>query len=318
MNILFVVSKVYPKKSLKKFKKIHKNANFIFVKDNNEKAIIKNIHLADALINCPRKYFNNNLLSKAKKIKWVHTGGAGVDEYLFPEFVKSNIIFTNGRILQGPEIADHAIGLLLLISRNLHLHIKKINQKKIRRPIELYKKTCGIVGLGGIGLCVAERLKTFGMKIIGISEDLVPLVSFVDEQHRLNKMFDILPNLDVVICTVPLTKKTFKFFNYKFFKRMKKDSIFINVSRGKVVDTEILLKNKIFSKFRGIGLDVTDPEPLTKNHKLHKISNVVLTRHTAGLSDKNRERAVRLAEENISRFLKKEPLLNVVDKSKGY
>ena len=99
---------------------------------------------------------------------------------------------------------------------------------------------------------------------------------------------------------------------------MKKDSIFINVSRGKVVDTEILLKNKIFSKFRGIGLDVTDPEPLTKNHKLHKISNVVLTRHTAGLSDKNRERAVRLAEENISRFLKKEPLLNVVDKSKGY
>ena len=88
MNILFVVSKVYPKKSLKKFKKIHKNANFIFVKDNNEKAIIKNIHLADALINCPRKYFNNNLLSKAKKIRWVHSGAAGVDEYLFPEFVK--------------------------------------------------------------------------------------------------------------------------------------------------------------------------------------------------------------------------------------
>ena len=99
---------------------------------------------------------------------------------------------------------------------------------------------------------------------------------------------------------------------------MKKDSIFINVSRGKIVKTNDLLKNKLYLKFRGIGLDVTNPEPLQKKHKLNKLRNVIISHHSAGLSDKNRDRASELAIKNIKRFLKNKPLLNIVDKTKGY
>ena len=100
-------------------------------------------------------------------MKWVHIGGAGVETFLFSEFVNSHIILTSGKLLQGPSVADHAIALLLAISRNLHLHIRKENLKNIKRPIELRGKTCGILGIGGIGFLVAERLKSFGMRIFG-------------------------------------------------------------------------------------------------------------------------------------------------------
>ena len=259
-----------------------------------------------------------NSSKKAKKLKWLHTSSAGVDEYLIPELIKSNITFTNGKIIQGPEIADHAIGLLLCITRNLHFYIKNVYKKINQRPIELKGKTCGILGLGGIGLCIAERLKRFDMKIVGISEELIPLLSFVDEFYTSEKLLEVLPKLDVFICTAPLTKNTFNLIDEKHLKKMKKGSVFINVSRGEVVKTSALLKNNLYLKFRGVGLDVTNPEPLSKNHKLNNLNNVILTKHSAGHSDKNRERAYDLIVLNIKRFLKNKHLLNIVDKVKGY
>ena len=99
---------------------------------------------------------------------------------------------------------------------------------------------------------------------------------------------------------------------------MKKNSILINVSRGNVLKTDDLLKNDIFKKFKGIGLDVTSPEPLKKNHVLLKQHNIILTNHSAGLSDNNRKRSRDLVETNIKRFLNDESLLNLVNKQKGY
>lgn len=317
-NILIVGNKKTVKYFSKNKRKHFKKANIIFIEDTSPKEIHDNIINADALIDCPRRFFDNNLLSKAKKLKWVHIGGAGIETFLFPEFVNSNIILTNGKQLQGPSVADHAIALLLTISRNIHLHVKKENIKKMKRPIELRGKTCGVLGLGGIGFLVSERLKSFGMNIIGFSEDLIPLSFSVDKFLTSNKLYDYLPILDVVICCAPLTKKTEKLFNDKYFKKMKKDSIFINVSRGKIVDTNSLIKKSIYTKLRGIGLDVTDPEPLTNKHKLKKIKNIILSNHTAGPSDHNRERSNKLMIENLERFINNDSLLNIVDKVKGY
>ena len=317
-NIYLTLNQFHKKMFLKKIKNENFKKNLIFIDPENKKKILSKIHLADALINCPRKYFSKEILMKAKRLKWVHTGSAGVDEYLIPEFIKTNITFTNGKIIQGPEIADHAIGLLLCITRNLHFHVKGAHKEIKQRPIELTGKTCGIFGLGGIGLCVAERLKNFGMKIVGISEELVPLVSFVDEFHTSEKLLEILPRLDVFICAAPLTEKTSNLIDEKHLKKMKKGSIFINVSRGEVVKTSAILKNNLYLKFRGMGLDVTNPEPLSKNHRLNNLENVILTNHSAGLSDKNRERSYDLIVLNIKRFLRNEHLLNTVDKVKGY
>ena len=156
------------------------------------------------------------------------------------------------------------------------------------------------------------------MKIISISEELIPLISFVDEFYTSEKLLTILPKLDVLVCAAPYTKDTSNLLDEKHFNKMKKNSIFINVSRGKIVKVNALLKNNLYLKFRGIGLDVTNPEPLPQNHKLNNIKNIIVSNHSAGLSDKNRERSNKLVIKNIKRFLKNKPLLNVVDKIKGY
>ena len=317
-KIILFDSGTFPKNFLSRIKKKFKNIKLIIIRDGNLRKLNEEIVFAHALINCPRRYFDNTLILKSRKLEWVHTAAAGVDEYLFPNFIKSKIIFTNGRILQGPEIADHAIGLLLSITRNIHYFIKNIDKKNMPRPIELNGKVCGIIGMGGIGMCLAERLKTFGMKIVSISEELVPLVSFIDEQHDSSKLLKILPSCDVVICAAPLTKDTKKIFNQRSFNKMKKNSIFINVSRGPLVDTKALIKNNLYKKFKGIGLDVVEGEPLPKNHKLRKANNVVLTNHIAGLSDNNRSRAYEFLIKNLERYLNNKPLLNLVDKVKGY
>ena len=314
-NILLIDSPTYPKNFRKYLSKIS-NGKVIIVKEDKEE-IIKNIKNANGLVNCPRRFFDNNILKSAKNLEWVHTGGAGVEEYLFNEFINSDIKFTNGRILQGPEIADHAIGLILSISRNIYLYARG-EKNKFKRPIELNNKVCGIIGLGGIGLLVAERLKTFGMKIIGFSEELYPMISFIDETYRGNNLKNHISKMDVVVCTAPLTKHTKKLFDKSLLSKMKDQSILVNVSRGSLIDPEALLDKKINSKFLGIGLDVTDPDPLPKNHKLRKLRNIIITNHSSGLSDNNRLRSKNLMIENISRFCNGMNLLNVVDKKKGY
>lgn len=316
--IININKKVYDRKFFLNLKKSYKNHQFISLSEKEFKISLEKFKDIDALINFSAKLFDELETSKLRKLKWIHTGSAGVESFMTEEFKRSKVILTNGKILQGTEIADHAIGLVLTFSRNIHLHIKKLKIEEINRPIELYKKKCAIVGLGGIGLCTAERLKTFGMDIDGYNNELIPMVSFVDNLFPLRNFYQKANDYDVIINSLPLTSKTKKFFNEKTFKKMKKNSIFINVSRGKVIEMKSLENKNLIKKFRGIGLDVTDPEPLPKKSILNSSSNVILTNHSSGLSDKNRIRSKLLVEENIKRFIYKESLLNIVDKNKEY
>jgi len=313
---------IYENKSsfVKKIKKALKGqkVSLIFVNSKNIKKINKCIEQADALINIPRLIFDKKLLRKARKLKWIHIGGAGIETFLFEEFVKSRVLFTNGKIIQGPSVSDHAVAILLAFTRNLNGQIKNLKYEKMNRPIELKGKVCGVFGVGGIGQLVSEKLNSFGMKIIGFNDDLVPISHIYSDIFLYDKLIKKAGDLDVLICCAPLTKKTENFFDEKIFSKMKKDSIFINVSRGGLVKTNCFKNKKISSKFRGIGLDVTDPEPLPKNNFLRKMNNVLLTDHTAGPSDKNRERSLDLMLENLRRFLNNLNLLNIVDKKKGY
>lgn len=266
----------------------------------------------------PRSIFDQNLLKKSKNLKWLHIGGAGIETFLFEDFIKSKVKFTNGKILQGPSVSDHAIAILLAFTRNLNYQIKNLDHNLPNRPIELKNKTCGVFGVGGIGQLVAEKLHSFGMKIIGFENEIIPLSFFYDEILLNDELIDKAKDLDVLICCAPLTEKTKNFIDLKVFKKMKKGSIFINVSRGGIVNINSLRKKNISSKFRGIGLDVTDPEPLEKNNFLRKLKNVILTNHTAGPSDYNRQRSLDLSLENLNRFVDNKNLLNVVNKVRGY
>ena len=127
--IIFDIN-TFPKLFLSNIKKFA-NLKIVVIKNEEKNKLFKEAHNTSVLINCPRSYFTEKLFKKFKKMEWVHTAGAGVEAYLIPSFVKSNIIFTNGKILQGPEVADHAIGLLLSLTRNIKNHILKKKYLKL-------------------------------------------------------------------------------------------------------------------------------------------------------------------------------------------
>jgi phosphoglycerate dehydrogenase-like enzyme len=316
-NFLIVKSASFKKSWENEIRSISKKDIFLFIKDEKSE-IIKNVKKAHVLIGCPRYIFQEENFKLFSHLKWIHAGGAGIENYISQKFSNSKIIFTNGRVIQGPEVADHALGLILSFTRNLYQISKNINNSKINHPIEIKGKNVLIIGMGGIGICIAERLKSFGANIDCVTNDTFPLVSFINKIYFSNCINKIAKSYDIIICAAPLTNKTIYLLDYNFFKKMKKGSIFINVSRGKIVKTDDLIKNSVYKKFRGIGLDVTDPEPLERNSLLRKLDNVFITPHVAGPSDNNRKRGFDLIKENIRRFISNDSLLNVVDKKKEY
>ena len=263
------------------------------------------------------------VIRSAKKLKWVQVNSAGVENVLFPELRDSEITLTNMKIVQGIEIADHAFALLLGLTRRIDLAMEwkrsqTWNGPKFRPLYELYGKTAVIVGVGGIGTQIAVRAKAFGMTVIGVDPKDIPITPYLDRTVWPDRLDDVLAEADVVFISVPHTPKTEKMFQAQQFAKMKKGSFFICVSRGKTYDGLVLVDALKSGHLGGAGLDVTDPEPLPKDHPLWTTDNVIITPHIAGRSDAEGPRYFEIYKENLARFAKGEPLRHTVDKKAGY
>jgi D-2-hydroxyacid dehydrogenase (NADP+) len=262
------------------------------------------------------------LFHAAKKLKWVQIYSAGVETYRFPEFVSSNVMLTNCKIIQGPEIADHAMALLLALTRDLHQVIPRRQEEEWRRgaynPIELRDKTALVIGVGGIGQQIAQRAHAFGMKVIGVDPKEIPLNPYITKVVFPDRLDSVIPEADVIFISAPHTPQSEGMVGPKEFELMKQGAYFIAVSRGKLYDTNALVKAIDSRHLAGAGLDVTNPEPLPKGHALWKFENVIITPHFAGSSDGIKARRMALIKDNIGRFMRGEPMINVVDKVKGY
>jgi D-2-hydroxyacid dehydrogenase (NADP+) len=288
-----------------------------------EANVMKEIDDADAFIGG----ITSSQVRAGRNLKWVGVMSAGVERVLFPkdgssDLRNSNITLTNNKIVQGPEIADHALAMLLMLSRNLYV-LYKNDQQQIWNPrsfhgIELNGKTAVVVGVGGIGTQIAVRANAFGMTVIGVDTEDKPFLPFLKKVVKPDQFDDVLPQADVVFISVPDTPKSHKMMGARQFQLMKKNSYFVAVSRGGIYDLKALVKALDEKKLAGAGVDVTDPEPLPKDHALWKFQNVIITPHIAGRSDQDAARMVGTIKENIRRFVEGKPLINVVDKQKGY
>ena len=302
----------------------------LFLKKNNNKVefylhkpLQKKIDKIDAFVSVSRKSFENfyyNDLHKYKSsISWVHLGAAGFDKYFHNNELSKKCKLTTGKIIQGPQVADHAMGLLLSLTRNINLVIKNGPFYRFKnRPIELRNKNALIVGYGGIGKCVAERAKGFGLNIDVVDHKYSPISNVVNNFHLIEDYKKALKDKDIIFYTIPLTKKTEKLFNKGSIKYIKKGAFIINVCRGDVICFETLYKYLKNNHLRGAGSDVVDVEPIKKNHKLLKLSNFVYTPHIAGISDKLSGRNFKLIESNISRYANNDELINLANIIKGY
>lgn len=262
----------------------------------------------------------------AKNLKWVGVMSAGVENVLFlsgsNDLRDSNVILTNNKVVQGPEIADHAFAMLLALARNLPVFWAAKQQERLQaRPypgIELNGRTALVIGVGGIGMQIAQRAWAFGMTVIGVDPEDKPITPMVKKFVKPDQLDTVLPEADVVFISAPHTPLSHKMMGAKEFDLMKKGSYFIAVSRGGIYDMNALVKALDEKKLAGAGVDVTDPEPLPPGHPLWKFPNTIITPHIAGRSDKDQARMVGTIKENIQRFADGKPLINIVDKQKGY
>jgi len=261
-----------------------------------------------------------------KNLKWVQVMSAGVENVLFmsggSDLRDSTIVLTNNKIVQGPEIADHAMAMLLTLSRNLRKYIADDLQENWDghrfQGIELNGKTAVVIGVGGIGMQIATRAWAFGMNVIGVDPEDKPFSPFLNKVVKPDQLDEVLPQADVVFISTPHTEKSHKMMGAHEFELLKAHSYFVAVSRGGIYDMGGLVKALDSIRLAGAGVDVTDGELPAKGHALWKFNNVVITPHVAGRSDRDNERMVSTIKENIKRFVDGKPLINVVDKQKGY
>jgi phosphoglycerate dehydrogenase-like enzyme len=261
----------------------------------------------------------------AKKLKWVQINSAGVENVLkIPELKNSSITLTNMKIVQGVEIADHAFALLLGLTRRIDVAVTNRATEtwptlaNYGPPQELSGKTAVIIGVGGIGTQIAVRAKAFGMTVIGVDPNDIPISPYLDRTVWPDRIDDVLPEADVVFISAPHTPATEGLISFARFAKMKKGVLFIAVSRGKIYDAMALADALKTGHVAGAGLDVTEPEPLPKGHPLWATGRVIITPHIAGRSDGERARFHEIYVDNVIRFGRGERLRHTVDKEKGY
>ena len=257
-----------------------------------------------------------------KRLRLYQSIGAGVDSALCPELINDDVPLSSEKGGVGVHLAEHAFGLLLVLTRGIHTAIRTPDyglRESIRTDQrELLELTMGIVGFGGVGRDVAKRAVGFGMRVLGIDiEDVAPEPG-VEAIWKPERMAEMLGQADVVVIGLPLTKATRHMFTRDLFRKMKRTAILINVTRGEIVYGDDLLAALTEGLIWGAGLDVTDPEPLPKDHPLWTHPRCVVTPHTAGGSPRRADRIVDTFCENLKRLRDGRPLVALVDKQKGY
>jgi phosphoglycerate dehydrogenase-like enzyme len=306
-------------KHLEQIRAAGKDINLIRITDANE---MKN-HIADAEVVLGQ--VNSSLLPAAKELRWIQSFAAGM-EGMSKELKDHACAVTNMQRIYAPVIAETAIALLLSLTRGLaQVSIPAFAQRKWMEvpadtPLaDLYGKTIGIVGMGGIGSETARRLH-YGFNMRVLATDAKPLrkPDFVDELHEPSWLMNMVPQVDVLMSAAPLTPITRQMFNEAVFSKMKPGAYFINVSRGGLVEQNALVKALKEKRIAGAGLDVVTPEPLPADHPLWTCPNLVITPHNSGFAPIREERQAALVAENVRRYSNDLPLMNVVDKVKGY
>jgi phosphoglycerate dehydrogenase-like enzyme len=177
----------------------------------------------------------------------------------------------------------------------------------------------GLVGMGGIGSDTAYRAHYgFHMRVLGVDPKPLPKPAFVAELHSLEWLPKMVPQVDVLVCAAPHTHISENMLNDSVFRAMKPSAYFINVSRGKIVDTPALISALQEKRIAGAALDVVYREPLPADDPLWSAPNVLITCHTSAVSQGSTDRCRGLFVENVRRYVAGLPLLNVVDKKRGY
>jgi len=264
----------------------------------------------------------------APRLKWIHAPTAAVHQFSFPELVNSGVVLTNSTEVHGPVVAEHVMALILALAKKIPQAVR-FQQKREwgqeamwqegTRLKEVGGATLGLIGLGSIGRRVARMACAMGMRVIGVREHVEKgRPEGVEAVFPPSQLDEVLKQSDYVVVAAPLMEGTQGLINAARLAVMKKDACLINVGRGPQVDDAALAEALRSRRIAAAALDVFEREPLPADSPLWGVENLLITPHTAGLTDKLWHRHYELFSENLRRYLAGQPLLFVVDKRKGY
>jgi phosphoglycerate dehydrogenase-like enzyme len=274
----------------------------------------------------------DRLLARAPRLTWVHSASAGVERALTPTARSRGIVITNARGVFSRPIAEYVMMMILAVSRKLP-GLLELQRERTWQPLEgteLRDVTVGIVGLGSIGRAVGALATAFGCRVVATrrrpeagsaargDEELSFGEAMLDRVGGPETLPALLAESDFVVLAAPLTPDTENMIDADTLATMKPGSWLINVARGRLVDERALLRALRDGPIGGAILDTFRDEPLQPGSPFYDLPNVIVTPHTSWSSARVLDRSVELFSDNLRRFARGEPLLNVVDPSQGY
>jgi phosphoglycerate dehydrogenase-like enzyme len=279
------------------------------------------VHDADVVYGMP----SAELVAAAPNLKWIQSSAAGV-EYIarIPEVVESDILVTNTRGAHGPSIGEHTFALLFALTRYMpecwdRQKARRWDRSDLyRQAREMYGSTMGIVGYGAIGRAIARRAAGFEMPLLAVDANAVLPDDHVTEVWPISRLGDMVEQSDVIVITAPLTPETHHMFDAALLAKMKPTAYLVVVSRGGIVDEHALAEALRAGRIAGAAIDVTETEPTPQDNPLWDAPNLILTPHMAGASTEKERRCVEVLRDNMIRFHHGDPLINQVDKRRGY
>lgn len=252
---------------------------------------------------------------KEPSVRWVHATSAGVDALMFPALRDSDIPVTNARGIFNRGIAEYVLGNILLFAKDTigNLNYQRMHRWQHRETRLIEKQRVLIVGAGSIGTTVGQLLHAAGLEVEGTARTERTIDGF-HKVHAQDDMMSVLPHVDYVVITAPLTPDTEGLFGTETFQAMKPSAHLINVGRGPIVDTRALLKALETGDIAGAALDVFEQEPLPEGHPLWDKPNVMISAHMAGDFIGWRRALGEQFANNFTRWMAGESLSNQVKK----
>ena len=288
--------------------------------------IIRNLADKEGILCLITDQINKDVMDAAPRLKVISTMSVGFEHIDVAEATKRGIYVGHTPGVLTEATADLAFSLLLSTARRIpeaDRYVRKGYWNKPWSPTlllgeSLWGSTLGIIGLGRIGKAVAKRARGFDMKVLYTDASRAAPEEEAELTVEYRPLEDLLKESDFVTVHTPATKETYHLIDEERLRLMKPSAILINTSRGSMVDEAALAKALKEKWIEAAGLDVFETEPLPAESELWKLENVLLAPHISAATSQYDDRAVALFCENLRRYLRGEPLLNLVDREKGY
>ena len=267
------------------------------------------------IIVCNKSIMNRMTLKDAKNVKYIGLFATGYNNVDIEYTNERNITVCNAGSYSTNAVAQHVFALILehynkvgeynkFVKDGGWIHSEKFSPFKPMK--EMDGRTLGIVGYGSIGKKVAKIAQAFDMKVLAYNRSPKK-----DESVRFVEMDELLEKSDIVSIHCPLNSDSEKMCNKEFFEKMKDGALFINTSRGGVVDEQALIDAVKSKKISGAGLDVVAVEPMEKHEEILDIDNIIITPHSAWAPVETRTRLVEIVKNNIKKWVAGAPV-NVI------